>query len=389
MSNAVRSGVRNYAWYFLVWTVIGLFFFTQAITQKFFSHEPTPWWHYLTSWLVGVYIWALLTPFILWLGRRLPIERRNWVHRTALHLLISIGVSITQLALESAVLYRLGVFPNLMRGFLGTFIFLLIIAFHQGIITYFTVLGIQYGIGYYRRYQEREKQALRLELNTSQLKTQLVHAQLNALKMQLQPHFLFNTLNAIMVLVRQQKGRQAEEMLSRLSDLLRCVLEDVEAHEVTLRRELEYLQLYLSIEQVRFPDRLHAEISADHAILDAAVPQMGLQPIVENAIRHGIGRSSAAGRIEISAARVNDTLEIKIKDDGPGFSDKDVSQGSGIGLANTRARLQQLYGDAAKLNVENGEPGGVIVTMMLPYHLASETSEREVMEIHALHNADR
>lgn len=115
--------------------------------------------------------------------------------------------------------------------------------------------------------------------------------------MQLQPHFLFNTLNAIMVLVRQQKGLQAEEMLAHLSDLLRCVLEDVEAQEVSLRRELEYLQLYLSIEQVRFPDRLRIEISAEPTILDAAVPQMGLQPIVENAIRHGIGKSSSAGKI--------------------------------------------------------------------------------------------
>jgi two-component system, LytTR family, sensor kinase len=125
--------------------------------------------------------------------------------------------------------------------------------------------------------------------------------------MQLQPHFRFNTLNAIMVLVRQQKGFQAEEMLAHLSDLLRCVLEDVEAQEVSLRRELEYLQLYLSIEQVRFPDRLRIEISADPAILDAAVPQMGLQPIVENAIRHGIEKSSSAGKIQISATRVNDS----------------------------------------------------------------------------------
>ena len=251
----------------------------------------------------------------------------------------------------------LGVFPSFMTGFVGTFVFMLILGFHQGIATYFTVLGMQYGFRYYRQYQEREQEALRLELHTSELKTQLVSAQLSALKMQLQPHFLFNTLNAIMVLVRQQKGRQAEEMLAHLSDLLRCVLEDVEAQEVPLRRELEYLQLYLSIEQVRFQDRLRTEIAADPAILDAAVPHMGLQPIVENAIRHGIGKSSSAGKIQISAARVNDMLEIKVQDDGPGLPDGDSSQGRGIGLANTRARLHQLYGDAAQLTGENGERG--------------------------------
>jgi LytS/YehU family sensor histidine kinase len=207
--------------------------------------------------------------------------------------------------------------------------------------------------------------------------------------MQLQPHFLFNTLNAIMVLVRQQKGLQAEEMLAHLSDLLRCVLEDVEAQEVSLRRELEYLQLYLSIEQVRFLDRLRTEISADPAILDAAVPQMALQPIVENAIRHGLGKSSSAGKIQISAIRVNDMLEIKVQDDGPGFPDGNASQGRGIGLANTRTRLHQLYGGSAKLTGENGELGGAIVTMLLPYHLAPESSARELVEVHALHNADR
>ena len=207
--------------------------------------------------------------------------------------------------------------------------------------------------------------------------------------MQIQPHFLFNTLNAIMVLVRQQKGQQAEQMLSRLSDLLRCVLEDVEAQEVPLRRELEYLQLYLSIEQVRFQDRLRAEISADPAILGAAVPQMGLQPVVENAIRHGLGRSSAAGRIQISAARVNETLVLKVQDDGPGLAPGNSSAGPGIGLANTRARLHQLYGDAARLTVENGAREGALVTIVLPYHAAPESRETEVMEIHAADHADR
>ena len=178
-------------------------------------------------------------------------------------------------------------------------------------------------------------------------------------------------------------------MLSLLSDLLRCVLEDVEAQEVTLRRELEYLQLYLAIEQIRFQDRLRVEILSDPAIQDAAVPQMGLQPIVENAIRHGIGRSSTAGKIRISANRINDSLEIKVQDDGPGLDPATLSEGRGIGLSNIVTRLTQLYGESAKLAIENGVSGGAVVTMILPYHLISEPSEQEVMEIHAVHNADR
>ena len=375
--------------YFLLWTALGLFFFSQGITQKAFSNDPTPWWHYLVSWLIGVYLWALLTPVIVWLGRRFPIERANWVRRTALHLALSVGIALVQAVAESAILPRLGVFPAIMKTFGVTLIVLLVIGFHQSITTYWMVLAIQYGFRYYRRYQEREKQALQLELRASELKTQLARAQLSALKMQLQPHFLFNTLNAIMVLVRQRKEREAEETLALLSDLLRCVLEDVDAQEVPLRRELEYLKLYLSIEQVRFQDRLRVEVSADPAILDAAVPHMGLQPIVENAIRHGIGRSSAAGRVQIGASRVGETLEITVRDDGPGLASTDNAQGRGIGLSNTRARLQQLYGDAARLAVENGEQGGTVATLVLPYREAPGTSETELMELHASDDADR
>jgi two-component system, LytTR family, sensor kinase len=399
MDRALKRDLRNYPLYFLIWTIIGVFFFSQALSQKFFSRDPTPWWHYLISWIVGVYLWALLMPGILWLGRRFPIERRNWVRRVALHLLLGVAISFFQLILESAILTRLGVFPALMSTFVSTFAFLLVVGFHTGVMTYFEVLGVQYGIGYYQNYQERKQEALRLELRASELQSQLVRAQLGVLKMQLQPHFLFNTLNAIMVLVRQQKSKEAEQTLAHLSDLLRCVLEDVEAQEVPLRRELEYLQLYLSIEQVRFQDRLRVEISADPAILDAALPQMVLQPVVENAIRHGVGKSASAGRIKISAVRSNDTLELRVQDDGPGFAAeasagnhptaRPASQSQRIGLANTRARLKQLYGAEARLTTGNSEPHGATVTITLPYHAVPRTFETEVMELHALHDANR
>jgi sensor histidine kinase YesM len=310
------------------------------------------------------------------------------VRRIALHLLFSVTFSISQLVVDSAILSRLRIFPTFMTTFSGTLIVLLILGFHGNILAYWIVLGIQYALRYYRRYQEREKEALRLELHASALKSQLMQAQLSALKMQLQPHFLFNTLNAIMVLVRQERGPQAEKTLALLSDLLRCVLEDVEAQEVPLRRELEYLEIYLAIEQVRFQDRLRVEISAEPSALDAAVPHMGLQPIVENAVRHGIGRSSAAGRIEISAARVNGNLELRVQDDGPGLLSSDTPS-RGIGLANTRARLQQLYGDGASLAVANGDQGGAVVTMTLPYHVAIEAADTEVMAVHAVDDADR
>src|SRR5580704_9989876 len=377
--------LRLYAASFLVWTLLGLFMFSQGLVQKVVTNDPTPWWHHLTSWMVGVWLWFLVTPGVLWVGRRLPIERERWVRRTAIHLALSVTVSLVQLVVEAAILHSLRLFPTLMPTFAATLAFLLIVGFHQGILTYWSLLAIQYGYGWYGRYEERKQAAMRLELRSSQLESQLAQAHLSALKMQLQPHFLFNTLNTIMVLVRQQKGREAEEMLGRLSDLLRCVLDDVEAQEIPLRRELEYLQLYLGIEQVRFQDRLRVEIAAGPEVLDAAVPQMVLQPIVENAIRHGIGRSSSAGRLRISACHVNGMLEMKVQDDGPGLAPGSQNQTRGIGLANTRARLKQLYGDAAGLSIENEAQGGVVATVVLPCRLIAATQEANFLETHAVH----
>ena len=366
--------LRHYLALFLVWSFFGLFMFSQGLVQKILSGDPNPWMHHLTSWMVGVWTWWLLTPAVLWLGRRFPFERGHRLPRIAFHLLMAVVVTLVQLGIESAVLRGLHVFPTIMTSYPATLVLLLVIGFHQSLLTYWSLLGIQYAYGWYRRYEERRQEALRLALHTSQLESQLIQAHLNALKVQLQPHFLFNTLNAIMVLVRQQKGREAEEMLSRLSDLLRCVLEDVQTQEVPLSRELEYLELYLCIEQVRFQDRLRVEITADPEALDAALPHMALQPIVENAIRHGIGRSSAAGCIGISACRVDEKLQIVVQDDGPGLASANGATNRGIGLANTRARLNQLYGDSANLTVENGRAGGVVATMVVPYHEAHSSA---------------
>jgi two-component system, LytTR family, sensor kinase len=373
-----RRKVQRYLAYFFAWTVFGFFNFSRELTRRLYWHEATHWQETLASWMVGVYLTAALTPVVLWLGRRWPIERQTWRTRVLVHLALSAVFSAVELALETAAFIQLRLAESVTdHSFMVGFPVLLVTGFHENIITYWGILGIQWGFRYYRGFRERE-------MHASELKAQLVKAQLSALKMQLQPHFLFNTLNAIMVLVRQQRGRQAEEMLARLSDLLRCVLEDVEAQQIPLRRELEYLRLYLSIEQVRFQDRLGIEITADDTALDAAVPHMGLQPIVENAVRHGIGRVAAAGIIRISALRTGQTLIIRVADDGPGLGAADLAEGRGIGLANTRARLHQLYGDAASLKLENGERG-VVATMTMPYR-AAETAGTE---IHAFDSPNR
>ncbi|HUI77530.1 MAG TPA: histidine kinase [Bryobacteraceae bacterium] len=378
--------VRRYGLYFLAWTAVGFFLFSQSFTQSLFTHDPTPWWAMLGSFLIGVYILAFLTPVVLWLGRRFPIERPVRIRHIAIHLFCSVIFAVVDLAIAAGVFSALGILQVLPKTFLGSWVFLLVVDFHNSVIMYWILLGIQHAIRYYRSYQERKQQALRLELRASELERQLTSAQLSTLKAQLHPHFLFNTLNAIMVLVRRERTQEAEQTLSLLSDLLRCVLDDVAAQEVTLRRELEYLRLYLAIEQIRFQDRLRIGTSIDPEVLDAAVPHMVLQPIVENAIRHGIGKSSAAGKIDIRAGRTGQSLEIKVWNDGPGLS-PGGSQGQGIGLANTRARLQQLYSESSWLVVENGATGGVVATIVLPYHLATETTQTELIEVHASHDA--
>jgi two-component system LytT family sensor kinase len=367
-----------WAFYLLAWTIIGLLYFAQNVTRRFYWDDPNPWQD-LRYWMANVYLSALLTPLIIWAGRRWPLERPLG-GVLALHLFFSLVWATSKLFLEAGFhLTWNTLWPYDSALTVSSELTLLFIfGFHTSVVAYWVVLSIQAAIRNHRLWQEREQAVLRSELRSSQLEVQVAQARLGALKAQLQPHFLFNTLNAIVVLVRQQKGQEAEETLARFSDLLRAVLADLDAQEVPLSRELEYLRLYLAIEQVRFSDRLRVEIDVEAEVLDAAVPHMALQPLVENAIRHGIGRRATPGLIVLRARREGDELRIVVQDDGPGFDSQPASPGLGLGLANTRARLKQLYGDAAELRTTNhpvdgrgeGAGSGARVTLVLPFRMA-------------------
>jgi two-component sensor histidine kinase len=362
--------IPPWAFYLLAWTLIGLIYFAQNVTRRFYWDDPNPWQD-LRYWMANVYLSALLTPLIIWAGRRWPLERP--LRRVlALHLGFSLLWATFKMFLEAG--FHLGwntlwpYDPTLTIA--NELALLFIFGFHTSVVAYWVVLSIQAAIRNYQLLQEREQAVLRADLRASQLETQMAQARLGVLKAQLQPHFLFNTLNAIVVLVRQQKGQQAEETLARFSDLLRAVLTDLDAQEVPLSRELEYLRLYLAIEQVRFSDRLRVEIDVAPELMDAAVPHMALHPLVENAIRHGIGRRSDAGALSLRAVREGESLRLVVQDDGPGFVGPGA-QGLGMGLANTRARLRQLYGDAADLRTENTEPRGARAILTLPFRMAA------------------
>ena len=368
MSRPSVSAIRRWVKCWLAWTAAGLFYISQDSITRLARNESIPWRSVFLGWMAAMYICAAFTPPILWLGRRWALDAGNRWQRIGFHFAASVVFALVSTALEVPLLAAVGMLPPLRppMSFAAGFRILLPYDLHGGIIRYWAVVGLQALFRSNREARRREREALELKVQSSQLAEQLTASQLSALKMQMHPHFLFNTLSAIMVLVRQQKRQEAETMLSRLSDLLRHTLDDVETQEVPLWRELDFLRLYLAIEQVRFEDRLRVRIDAGPEVTDALVPHMVLQPIVENAVRHGLGQSEEPVLIHVRVSKVNGQLALTVEDDGPGCPDP-VFREKGIGLTNTKNRLHRLYGERATFSAENRVPRGVQVTMVLPY----------------------
>jgi two-component system, LytTR family, sensor kinase len=365
MSLRIRQRIRLIAGVWLGWTMAGLFYIIQDTVPRLYRGGAVPWKYVFVGWMTGMYVCAALTPALIWLGNRWPIERR--VTYVALHLCFSVVFSILATVIEVPILLLLGVFPapppppSIAAG-VGI---MLSFGIQGGVIRYWAVIALHAVYRSQKNAKTREREAFELKVQASELAQQLATAQLSSLKMQLQPHFLFNTLGAIMVLIQQQKTAQAEGMVEKLGDLLRLTLDDVEAQEVPLWRELEFLRLYLSIEQVRFEDRLRVRIAPATALSEVLVPHMVLQPIVENAVRHGLGQSEEAVTIEVVATSSNGSLNLIVSDDGPGLLSPRPDR-SGIGLTNIRNRLARLYGESAHLVLEQAAGRGVRVTITLP-----------------------
>jgi LytS/YehU family sensor histidine kinase len=233
-----------------------------------------------------------------------------------------------------------------------------VMEFSNDVINYWLMVAFSYLFDHYRRSRDRE-------LNTAQLETQLAQAQLQSLRLQLQPHFLFNTLNTISAMV-YQNPRAADEMIARLSDLLRLSLRNSEAQEVTLQEELDFLKLYLEIMRARFEERLVVSIEVEPGQERALVPQLILQPLVENSIRHALDPASEALRISVRAKREDKSLLLEVGDNGPGIHQNNL--GNGIGLSNTRQRLHQLYGARQAMTLSNRAGGGLLVNIRIPFH---------------------
>jgi two-component system LytT family sensor kinase len=351
--------------YLAGWTLFALFFISEDTGRLLYEGQAVPWHGYLVVWLTTAFAWAFLTPCVWWLASRFPVARKTWWRSGGLHLVSSFCFALIETVLFAAITPVFGL-PWFPRNFAATFRAVLPIDFHLNVILYWSIVGVQHGVSYYRKFLERESLAAQLELRATQLGSQLTKATLSALKMQLHPHFLFNTLNAIVVLVRQHRVEEADQMLTNLSELLRQTLTGWETQEVPLRREVELINLYLDIQRVRFQDRLTIEMNFSPATLDAVVPSLLLQPLVENAVQHGVSKSSVPVTIALKSCLRDHLLEIQVSDDGPGVAAD--SSGNGVGLSNTRARLEQLYGERQSLRLDGRTGGGTIATVSLPYH---------------------
>ncbi len=342
-----------------IWTLVALFFTSQLYFSDIYTEHPISFSTALFMEVTFCYLWALVTPLVIWLARRFRIERQHWLRNGLIHLLLSTAL----IAVITSIFYTFyTIHLKGLRSFSTIYMFRMILwNLDRDMAIYWLIILMSHAFNYYNRYRKGE-------LKASQLESLLAQSQLQALKMQLQPHFLFNTLHSIAALLNKDT-EAARKMIALLGDFLRLTLENSGTQEVTLQEEIEFLKGYLEIERIRFQDRLTTHVEVEPQALNAQVPNLILQPIVENAIRHGIATRSTPGLIEIKAAERGGMLRIQVRDNGPGLTmDQDLMTKSkeGLGLTNTRARLEQLYGSAQHFEMTNDPEGGLIVTLEIP-----------------------
>jgi signal transduction histidine kinase len=356
LADVLQNRVGKWVLGFLFWTLLGLSF----ASQFYISREVT-WKQAVTYALGDWYVFALLSIPASGLARRFRFDAGNRGRSLAVHALGSVVFSLAYMILRAAVgSWQSG------AGYGEAFRTLLVKTWHLNLLIYWVIVAVSQAFDYYRRYREHE-------LHASELEKHLAQAKLQALQMQLNPHFLFNTLHSISSLMHKDL-EAADRMIMRLSDLLRAALDSVDTQEVSLRKELELLQLYLGIEQIRFGERLTFKLDVAPDALEAQVPNLILQPLVENAIRHGIEPRARPGRIELHARRQADTLTLEVCDNGNGISAVKPAR-EGVGLSNTRARLRELYGEAHRFELGGQPEGGLRVEMTIPFRTEHEPDE--------------
>jgi two-component system LytT family sensor kinase len=361
------------------WVALGLLFGFQDLVEMSFSDWKIPLWYPFASWSLDFLLWGLIC-LGLWHFLRASIQSATPRQMLLRYLPLSVFVSILAEASYAAILrYQ---HPGKHLSYLARVERNVSSAVVTDIAIFWLVFALFRSIGYYQRLREREQMASRLE-------GQLVQARLQALQMQLNPHFLFNTLNGVSSLMRSDPDL-ADEMLERLSSLLRITLAKGQAQKVRLQEEMDVVQLYVSIQQLRFGDRVKHSIEVAPEAWDALVPTMILQPIVENAYVHGISKSLTEGTITIKASIEGDTLCMSIRNTGcvPG-SFKDGPKKQGVGIANVKARLQLHYGSRQGFTIQEVGPGDVTAEFQLPLEIDKSPSSDNAESWYAASSSDR
>lgn len=315
-------------------------------------------------WIVaGWWMWVILSPLVIFLARRFRVDRNSWKRAVPIHAGAWVIVFLIDVTLF--FLFRFGI--NLLTGrpvavLMVEFRLSLIASLVFDLLVYSAIVATVHAYDYYQQYRERE-------LSASRLQAQLSRAKLQALEQQLHPHFLFNTLHAMSALVVEDPPA-AQRMITLLGDLLRMTLDRVDENEVTLREELAFIDRYIEIQRIRFRGEFEAHTDISPDVLDACVPRLILQPIVENAIKHGVSASGENSSVRIRAFKDRDVLALRVEDDGPGFGNMNNPNAlhTGIGLRNTKERLEALYGDAFTLEFHSPERGGAIVSLNIPFY---------------------
>jgi len=349
--------MRRLAIFLGAWTFIGLFYSSQTYLTYLYR-QPISWPQAFSYALPEWYLWGALSPCIFWLGRRMPIDRKSAVKNLFVLIPASMVVSFAhlwgntcmQLLIHSKETLSAEMLVNSVQS---SFLF----KFHFEIIVFWVIMGVRYTTDYYRRFREGE-------LRATQLEARLAEAQIRALKMQLNPHFLFNTLHAVTALIHTDP-QAADTMIARLSDLLRLALDQAGVQEVALREELDFLNRYLEIEKIRMQERLDVKWQIAEETLDARVPNLILQPLVENAVRYGIAPFAEGGCVYVASRRDNGTLRLEVSDFG---SSRGTEIKTGIGLSNTQQRLQQLYGPEHRFEIDPSQ-NGWRVSITIPYRV--------------------
>ena len=343
-----------------VWLLVGVLWGAQtSLGSSVMGGEPVGLAAAIKSALQQVLPWIPVTLAVIALAIRFPFSRERWARYAVLHLaaavLLAFAANVLVVLMYWATSGQFGGLVTLaQQGAIWA-----TVRFHIALLIYASILGITQGILYYRRTQARELQLAKVE-------GQLAQARLQALNAQIRPHFLFNTLHTIGQLWRSGRSDDADAVLDHLGALFHKVSSSTSRFEVPLAEELDLVRDYLAIEEVRFRDRLRPRVSAPTETLDCLVPPLILQPIVENAVRHGISAVSTAGVLDVSASREGHRLRLVVRDDGPGITAATKSPGSGTGLRNTRERLAQLYGERGLMSITDAPGGGTIVTVDIP-----------------------